>query len=152
MAHKLKTACASCYVVASALSRIQGVRVALTAFPATDDNTSVCPVFRPGERISDACLVTAHGSTPMAEAMLYALRELLRQRERRKLLIVLTDGSPDDFRTAMDVIDTAERRGIEVCGIGIDARAVTNLFSKSAVIRTVEELPKALFGLLTLTL
>lgn len=152
MAHKLKTACASCYVVASALSRIQGVRVALTAFPATDDNTSVCPVFRPGERTSDACLVTAHGSTPMAEAMLYALRELLRQRERRKLLIVLTDGSPDDFRTAMDVIDTAERLGIEVCGIGIDARAVTNLFSKSAVIRTVEELPKALFGLLTLTL
>ena len=52
----------------------------------------------------------------------------------------------------MDVIDTAERLGIEVCGIGIDARAVTNLFSKSAVIRTVEELPKALFGLLTLTL
>ena len=88
----------------------------------------------------------------MAEAMLYALRELLRQRERRKLLIVLTDGSPDDFRTAMDVIDTAERLGIEVCGIGIDARAVTNLFLKSAVIRTVEELPKALFGLLTLTL
>ena len=84
--------------------------------------------------------------------MLYALCELLRQRERRKLLIVLTDGSPDDFRTAMDVIDTAERLGIEVCGIGIDARAVTKLFSKSAVIRTVEELPKALFGLLTLTL
>lgn len=64
MAHKLKTACASCYAVASALSRIQGVRVALTAFPVPDDNTSVCPVFRPGGQISDACLVTAHGSNP----------------------------------------------------------------------------------------
>lgn len=88
----------------------------------------------------------------MAEAMLYALRELLIQKERRKLLIVLTDGSPDDFRTAMDVIDTAERLGIEVCSIDIDARAMTNLFSKAAVIRTVEKLLEALFDLLTLTL
>ena len=88
------------------------------------------------------------GGTPMAEAIWYAAFELSKTREDRKMLIVLTDGEPDNKDSAEAVIELCENSGIEVIGIGIETNAPSRLFSKSICIDDVADLQSTLFKLM----
>ena len=84
----------------------------------------------------------------MAEAIWYAAFELSKTREDRKMLIVLTDGEPDNKDSAEAVIELCENSGIEVIGIGIETNAPSRLFSKSICIDDVADLQSTLFKLM----
>jgi len=60
------------------------------------------------------------GSSPLAEAIWFAGCRLLQQREERKLLLVLTDGIPDDLDEAVTVLGLARISNIEVKGVGLN--------------------------------
>ena len=80
------------------------------------------------------------GGTPLAEALWYAARQLLLEPHARKLLLVLTDGDPDDRPAVVDIIQRCQRAGYELLGIGIQTRSVQRLFSNSRVIHDVADL------------
>src|SRR5690606_4755431 len=87
------------------------------------------------------------GSTPMAEGIQWAARQLVTRKEERKILIVATDGAPDNVVSAMAQIAAAEAMGIEVHGLGILHAGVTSLFKKSVVISSIEELPHSMVNM-----
>lgn len=81
----------------------------------------------------------------MAQAMWFAANSLLAQKQKRKLMIVLTDGDPDDWAATHDIVDRCRRSGFELLGIGIQTRSVEKFFPRSIVINDVKDLKRELF-------
>ncbi|MBD1389561.1 VWA domain-containing protein, partial [Neiella sp. HB171785] len=67
----------------------------------------------------DMFRVPAGSDTPTAEAISGALMRLLNQPQQRKLMFVLTDGSPNDWMTTQKAIEHCRLMGVAVIGIGI---------------------------------
>ena len=134
--------------LALALEGIPGVNPAITAFPGGDER-SVYAVLRHGEKLRPnvgAFALTPGGSTPMAEAIWYAAASLCRCREPRRVVMVLTDGQPDDRLSTLDILARCQRSGIEAVGIGLGID-VSHLYPKSIVINDLGELRTRLFEL-----
>lgn len=151
MTSRIELAGAACYSVALALAAIPGISVGVSAFPADykeDVNATVYSLLRHGERVMNSFGVEAHGSTPMTEALWWVLGMLSTRPEHRKVVLVVTDGYPDDPETAKETITAAQRMGMEVLGIGIDAPAISSMIPGSENITDIRELAPAMFRLL----
>ena len=155
MTSRIDLACAACYSVALALAAIPGISVGVSAFPADyeeDINATVYPLLRHGERVVNSFSVEAHGSTPLTEAMWYVLGMLSTLPEKRKVMLVVTDGYPDDPETTKETITVAQRMGMEVLGIGINTPIISSIIHVSETITDIRELAPAMFRLLQLTM
>lgn len=155
MRARLKLATLACFSVASALSSVAGINVGVTAFPAIEehiDYISVCPLVRHGERVTNQFNISSHGTTPLTEALWWVTKKLLPLPEKRKLILLITDGEPDSETTAKASIREIERMGIEILGIGICSNHLADLISHQTSITTMEELAPAMFSILQQTL
>ena len=151
MASCIELVGAGCYSVALALAAIPGISVGVSAFPADykeDVAATVYPLLRHGKRITNSFAAEAHGSTPMTEALWWVLGMLSTRPEHRKVVLVVTDGYPDDPETAKETIAVALRIGMDVLGIGIDAPAIISMIPGSENITDIRELAPAMFRLL----
>ncbi len=139
----------SALALALALTGIPGVTVAATAFPGRAGSPErVTRMLRPGQSVRDAAgafLQHPRGGTPLAQALWYAAAELLARREPRRLLMVLTDGAPDDVREAARLLALARAAGIETVGIGVGVD-VRHLFVTALTVHAMTDLKDALFG------
>lgn len=143
---RINLAMESAVALALALEGISGVNPAVTRFPFGDTN-NVVPLLKHGQKVRPNAAVfsaVAHGDTPLDSALWYAASSVLATREERKVIMVLTDGEPDDKRSAKAVIHRCEATGIEVVGIGI-AFDTSYLFDNSICINNVTELRTELF-------
>ncbi|MDR3045343.1 MAG: VWA domain-containing protein [Desulfovibrio sp.] len=153
MTTSIRLASTACHAVASALETI-GINVAITAFPASHDPVSteqktVGRLVRHGQRVHSRLLMSAVGTTPLAESLWWVMQEMLPLREARKLILLLTDGDPDTPTCALEAIRHAERLGFEVYAIGIGAvNILQHLPGRHRTIYTMAELAPAMFGLL----
>jgi cobalamin biosynthesis protein CobT len=135
-----------------ALESIPGVSVALTVFPAITDSSgaSSAVVYKKHSEkarisISRFDRINSMGSTPCAEAMGVAVEDLKQRMELRKVMLIITDGAPDDVTGCMATYKLAKMLGMEVYGIGIFAEYDLPKFTDSyQVIRSLDELPKAM--------
>ena len=155
MTSRIDLACAACYSVALTLAAIPGISVGVSAFPADykeDVTATVSPLLRHGERVVNSFGVEAHGSTPMTEALWWVLGMLSTRPEHRKVVLVVTDGYPDDPETAKETIAAALRMGMDVLGIGIDAPAISSMIPGSENITDIRELAPAIFRVLQHTM
>jgi len=82
-------------------------------------------------------------------------RELLKRPEKRKVLMVLSDGEPNDGysqvrggleRHLKNVINSLAAQGVEVFGIGIESDAVSSYYPDYAVLNDVADLEKEVIG------
>ena len=80
----------------------------------------------------------------MTGALWFAAADLMARREERKVLITLTDGEPDEWDSAADIIAKASAAGIELIGIGIQ-QDVSRLFPVAIQIQSVDDLKGELF-------
>ena len=55
----------------------------------------------------------------MAEAILFAASDVVRREETLKIVMVVTDGDPNDREATKYIIDRARADGITVVGLGI---------------------------------
>lgn len=140
----IRIASQALYATAIALEGIDGIEVAAMAFPG---NGLVLDFGQSPRQHKDRFQLSAWGSTPMGEAIHVATHGLLAQPQQRKLMIVNTDGDPDDSALALTMIATAESFGIEVYGVGICTPAVQRLFRRWIQIDDVNELPAKLVQL-----
>lgn len=84
------------------------------------------------------------------ESVIYAAERLLKQKERSKTLIVLSDGMPAVDNCShrvgemhlVDSIKKVEKSGISCVGIGIQDDSVKNFYKKSIVAHQLEDLPE----------
>ncbi|WIF71700.1 VWA domain-containing protein [Proteus vulgaris] len=132
--------------LAMALEGIPGVVPAVSYFPGIHQEVSIALLPKQSVRHRAACFdQKPRGCTPMAQAMWFAANSLLAQKQKRKLMIVLTDGDPDDWAATHDIVDRCRRSGFEPLGIGIQTRSVEKFFPQSIVINDVKDLKRELF-------
>jgi cobaltochelatase CobT len=87
--------------------------------------------------------LATHGGTPLAEAIAWMGPRLALRREQRKLLMVLTDGEPNNSAAAAAQIEILAAQGVDVCGIGINSDAGRAFFPRWQMITDVAQLPDA---------
>ncbi|GIB72432.1 hypothetical protein VCSRO19_0688 [Vibrio cholerae] len=132
--------------LAMALEGIPGVVPAVSYFPGIHQEVSIALLPKQSVRHRAACFdQKPRGCTPMAQAMWFVANSLLAQKQKRKLMIVLTDGDPDDWAATHDIVDRCRRSGFELLGIGIQTRSVEKFFPQSIVINDVKDLKRELF-------
>ncbi|MEZ9949210.1 VWA domain-containing protein [Vibrio breoganii] len=132
--------------LAMALEGIPGVVPAVSYFPGIHQEVSIALLPKQSVRHRAACFdQKPRGCTPMAQAMWFAANSLLAQKQKQKLMIVLTDGDPDDWAATHDIVDRCRRSGFELLGIGIQTRSVEKFFPQSIVINDVKDLKRELF-------
>lgn len=102
------------------------------------------------------------GATPEGCGMEFAARRLLRRKEARKIMIVMTDGEPGGHvfeptssndhwaykRQSVDMVKAVEAAGIDLVGIGIQHNGPAGYYTNHMCIQAIEEMPKQLLALL----
>jgi cobalamin biosynthesis protein CobT len=92
------------------------------------------------------------------EAVLWALSRLAKRPERTKLCVVLSDGMPAaslsstpelerHLYTVCKRAEAKEKEGLFLVGLGITQERVREFYRNAAVINAVEELPRAVLGI-----
>jgi hypothetical protein len=143
---KMSVALQATFVTGEALELLPGVTCAVGAFPWGRD---LAELKRFGAKPRAGFFnIGSSGGTPMAEALLWAGMILTHRPERRKIVIPMTDGSPDDIGKTRKAVERLRTCGIEVYGIGILDSSILNWLRESSVIKQIDELPAALIGLL----
>jgi cobaltochelatase CobT len=132
-----------------ALDGSPGVTVAATAFPGragTPDRVTRMVRHGQSPRACAGAFVQApRGGTPMAQALWYAAADLLACREERRMLVVLTDGEPDDAAEVLRLLGLCRQAGIETVGVGIGI-CVQHLFPTAIEVTEAKDLKRELFG------
>lgn len=102
------------------------------------------------------CAITGGHANRDGEAVLWAARRLAARPERRKILIVGSDGQPagaryggTERRYLQEVVERVIQAGIEVVGIGIMDESVKQYYPTNVTIRTARDLPRVVMGELT---
>ena len=144
------------HTVVSALNSINGVNVGVSAFPAIRaqggenyDEPTVAPILNHGQKLHSRFGVAASGSTPLGEVLWWTFQQMLPLPEKRKIILCITDGVPDNPANAQQAIKDGSQNGFEIYGLGINSEAVFHLFpGKSRVITELTDLVPAMFDLL----
>lgn len=102
--------------------------------------------------------MAAHGATPLNESLVFAGRRLLGRRERRRIVVALTDGQVYTGSSELqetveqnlqDSIASLERVGIEVVAVGMMTNSVKTRFKRHVVISDLREFPKEFLKLMS---
>ena len=154
---QMELACAACYAAAAVLHTVPGINLAVTAFPgrqvSDDQADTVVPILKQGQKLHNQFSLAACGSTPMDSAIWWTLQQTMFLSESRKIILIISDGEPDNYAATKKAIQIAHGIGHEVYGIGIDCDSMERLLpEKSKSISNIHELAPALFGMLQKTL
>jgi Mg-chelatase subunit ChlD len=147
---KVEIASDAILATALALGTIPFIEHAAGAFPSTQGSGKVELVqdfSESAELISSRFNLSSRGSTPLAEALLWAAHRLLPRAEERKIIFVATDGDPDDVQTTKEILDHLTRLRIEVHGLGIQSEDRHGLFDSFVKVDDVATLPQAFLTL-----
>jgi uncharacterized protein with von Willebrand factor type A (vWA) domain len=150
MSGQEEVAASATLALAKALEPINGVTIACSNFYNYTSYQTVRIVKKRNEPVSKCLnrfLTFAQGGTPMGEGLMYALLELSQQREKRKQIIIITDGAANDDYQVHKAVQMAKQYGVEIFAIGISSSYVENYFDNFAVINSVNELRGALIKL-----
>lgn len=134
-----------------ALMSLSKTNPALSIFPASNDRLNSEIILGHGEKLTRGTngrfnRIQASGGTPLAEALVDVVQQLALTKEKRKIVIVITDGVPDDTKKAKNYLEKMAKSGIDLYGIGI-GYDVSHLFDQSVTIKNVNELSKVLYEL-----
>ncbi len=139
---------ASAFALNRTLYGLAGVSAASAVF-AGREGTNIRITADFGEKPAAPLFqVRPSGSTPTDVGLWYARAALLGRPESRKLVLLITDGSPDDTDATKAATDRLLRDGIEIVAVGIQTDAVKYIWEQYCVVQDVGDLPRALFGCL----
>jgi uncharacterized protein YegL len=150
------------YALCEALSAVPGISVGATVFPGGGlpssrkkrrshpwNSETVAPILGHGQQMHRKFLLSSGGGTPLGEALWWVMQKLSARREKRKIILILTDGEPNLLANAQVAIQEAHRQGFELYGLGLRNESIKRLLpGSSLVIENLRELPKTLFQLL----
>ena len=103
---------------------VPGLKTQVSVFPwYSNGDEGVAVVKRwdesPKQLAGRVASISTDGGTPMAEAILFAASDVIRREETLKIVLVVTDGEPNDREATKYVIERARADGITVVGLGI---------------------------------
>lgn len=135
-----------------ALERAGKTKVSIDLFPGDDSNVkAIEPLQKFGQPLRQvmqhAKAVHVRGTTPMSRAISASTETLLRERVERHILIMLTDGNPDngDADATKKILAQLALQGVEVMAIGLgDNCQVDQLIPRSEMVKSTSELAGAM--------
>jgi Mg-chelatase subunit ChlD len=137
------------FAVHHALYGLRGVAVGTVCFKG--DHTDAVQMLVPFDRKPDSSLLNqiSGGRTPTDSALWAARAMLLNRPEPRKIILVITDGDPNDPSGVRSAIKRLALDGIEQAAIGIgDDIKVGQYWKVTQDVATADELPQAMFGIM----
>ena len=94
----------------------------------------------------------AAGFTPLGEALWWVMQRMCPLKEERKIVLILSDGTPDSIPAARCALKHAATLGFEIMGLGIQDNNLERLLPPLGMpTRTINHLPElapAMFGML----
>lgn len=85
----------------------------------------------------------------MTESVWWVLQQMAGLDEQRKIVLIISDGEPDDVTGTIQAIKKGRGYGVEFYGLGICASEIQDILpSNSRVVSTLDELPSAMFAML----
>lgn len=89
----------------------------------------------------------ATGGTPLGPALKSVCNTMMFLREKRKMVIIITDGAPDSVSEVKEAVALCRRMKIETYGVGLDCDSLSNILKDDewVVINGVEDLVSNLF-------
>ena len=161
---KFDMACAGAGAVSQALRplNIAHCIYGFTNTPDSIENPLVWVFNEYGESVSQAELINRFDKVSGGlwqnsdgDGIAYAMHKLLNRKEHRKVLLVLSDGSPagrdhagDIAGYTKDVIKLAEKSGIDVYGIGIQDENVRRFYTKNEVVYDLSKLAPTILSII----
>ncbi|WP_272570341.1 VWA domain-containing protein [Providencia sp. PROV255] len=123
-----------------ALDGIKGVSTSAYHFPhATANNVGLLKAREQSFRAAVNAKqfgISANGCTPLEQALWPAFSDLLNARADRHVMVVVTDGKPDNSAPVIQMVNDAKKEGVIVIGIGFggaNASLMNSLFSDTGV-------------------
>jgi cobalamin biosynthesis protein CobT len=149
MAGRYEIANAAAYALHLTLYGLKGVAVCSLEFSGKDNQPEVSVLVDFGLKPkSENFNHHPFDGTP-TDTAIWAGRALLLQRpEPRKIMLILTDGSPDNGQETREATKRTMQDGIEIAAIGIMANSVKNYWDNHKIIEVIQELPAAMFGIM----
>lgn len=143
---KLEVANAATFSLLRALKGIPGVRSMAFVY-----SQFVAHIANFDENFSERSPMcnSANGGTPTGEALQHALT-IFTPHAKRRLLFIITDGSPDSNEYFKMTLRMLKRQGIECIGVGVLDDCITEDMDENecCVIKELDELAPSLFRLL----
>ena len=149
MCSRYRVANAAAFALHTTLFGLKGVAVCSAEFSGKNVTPEINILVDFGRKpLSENFNHYPFDGTPTHNAI-WAGRALLLQRpEPRKILLILTDGCPDNGAATRSATQKALKDGIEIAAIGIMDGSVRNYWNNHKVIKTIQELPSAMFGIM----
>jgi|GEM_PF-2003366 len=149
MCSRYRVANAAAFALHTTLFGLKGVAVCSAEFSGKNVTPEINILVDFGRKpLSENFNHYPFDGTPTHNAI-WAGRALLLQRlEPRKILLILTDGCPDNSAATRSATQKALKDGIEIAAIGIMDGSVRNYWDNHRVIKTIQELPSAMFGIM----
>lgn len=149
MDSSMELASQSCLALASALDSMTELSVAAAAFPGRSKDVE--PMTLMNETVASTAArypaILASGGTPLLPALMWATHQLLEQKQERKVLLIITDGTPSRKADCEDMIERLNNSGIEVMGLGIRTQSIKDLVPNSRCIDSVDSLASSMFDM-----
>jgi cobalamin biosynthesis protein CobT len=156
---RIQLAGKACYATVSALYGIRGISVGVTAFPAQitnadpfqyDTSQSIAPLLYHNSKPHTRFDLQGSGDTPMASSLWWILQQMYYLPEQRKIVLLITDGQPNDIYGTKAAIQSLQSYGIEIFGIGIETNSIYNLLpdKNCKKIEKINDLAPAMFYIL----
>jgi cobalamin biosynthesis protein CobT len=141
------------FALNSCLHSLNGVKCATVEFSTKDRNDGsyadvnlVCDFgVKPK---SDVFNIPPFSGTPTDQAIWVARGMLLQRPEPRKIMLIVTDGEPNNHSLTHGATRRAMKDGIEIAAIGIQSSEVRQFWKNNRVINTLSDLPAAMFGMM----
>ena len=135
------------FALNSCLYSLNGVKCATIEFGEKNQDDNINLVCDFGEKPKSSRFnIPPYGGTPTADAIWAARGMLLQRPEPRKIMLILTDGQPNDYEPTVGATAKSEKDGIEIVAIGIQCPDVRDYWKNNRVIHSMADLPTAMFG------
>ncbi|MDD2310215.1 MAG: hypothetical protein PHH91_11590 [Desulfuromonadaceae bacterium] len=146
---RYEVANAAAFALHTTLFGLKGVVICSMEFSGKDKEPDVNVLVDFGKKPkSDNFNHHPFDGTP-TDTAIWAGRVMLLQRpEPRKIMLILTDGCPDDSNETKAATRRTMQDGIEIAAIGIMANSVKHYWDNHKIIETIQELPVAMFGIM----
>lgn len=123
------------YCIAKALEGVPNTESQVSFFPG-GGNSEVGICKQPWESVKSTMKYFDQkpmGSTPMAQAMAYALTRFKYSDKDRNILLIITDGMPDSISNLKEQLAQCEQLGIELRVLSINCEIAQKLFPDCVV-------------------
>lgn len=149
MHSRYRIANAAAFALHTTLYGLKGVAVCSLEFSGKDRAPEVNMLVDFGKKPqSDNFNHHPFDGTPTHKAIWAGRVMLLQRPEPRKIMLILTDGCPDNDQETRGATRRTMDDGIEIAALGIMDKSVRRYWDNHQIIESIQELPAAMFGIM----